>query len=341
MSFNEPPGEPTPPPSKPPAAAEAPPASPAPAPTPTEAPAPALTAAPSLSPSPSPSPEQQPPAAQPYPQHAPPQPYPAQAYPAQPYPGPQPYPGLPYAGQSPPGHPAGPYPGLPYPGPHPATDVLRSPRGLAVALTALLSVAAVVNLFAAGISGYVFSLMQSLIADPAKVGDSTLERGDLLTGVAGVLQSLMLLATAVVFVIWFHRVRVNGEIFDPSAFSQTRGWAIGSWFIPFGNLFMPFRIAKQIWAASTQRGPDGSYREVSAAALNAWWALWVGSLLLDRVFGRLYDRAETPQALRTASAMGIVTGLFTVGAAVLAAVFVRRLTALQTTKAEQGPYAAV
>ncbi|MFI6003097.1 DUF4328 domain-containing protein [Streptomyces sp. NPDC051366] len=307
MSFNEPPGPPTPP----------------------------------------PSPEQQPPpVAQPYPQQAPPQPYPAQAYPAQPYPGPQPYPGRPFPGQPfpgqpQPGYPAGPYPGLPYPGPHPTTDVLRSPRGLAVALTALLSVAAVVNLFSAGISGYVFSLMQSLIADPAKVGDSTLEQGDLLTGVAGVLQFVMLLATAVVFVIWFHRVRVNGEIFAPDGFSQTRGWAIGSWFIPIGNLFLPFRIAKQIWAASTQRGPDGSYREVSAVPLNAWWALWVGSLVLDRVFGQMYKRAETPEALRAASAVGIVTDLFTVGAAVLAILFVRRLTALQTTKAEQGPYAAV
>ncbi|MER7467766.1 DUF4328 domain-containing protein [Streptomyces sp. NPDC097981] len=264
-----------------------------------------------------------------------PQPYPAQAYPAQPYPGPQPFPG------PQPGYPAGPYPGVPYPGPRPAADVLRSPRGLSVAAAALLAVAAAVNLFSAGISVYVLSLMQSVIADPTGVGDGALHRGDVLTTVAGVLQFLIMLVTAVVFVIWFHCVRVNGEIFHPTGFSQTRGWAVGSWFVPFGNLVMPFRIAKQIWIASTQLGPDGSYREVSPAPLNAWWVMWVASLALDRLFSLLYQRAETPEALRTASAVGTVTDLIAVAAAVLAIVFVRRLTAMQTTKAAQGPYAAV
>ncbi|WP_406180704.1 DUF4328 domain-containing protein [Streptomyces sp. NBC_01006] len=230
---------------------------------------------------------------------------------------------------------------MPYAAPWPATDVLRSPRGLAVAVTALLGVAAAVNLFSAAISGYVFSLMKRVSADPADVGQGTLDRSDILTAVAGFLQALILLATAVVFIIWFHRVRVNGEIMRPDAFVQKRGWAIGAWFIPIGNLFLPFQIAKQTWTASTQLGPDGSFREVSAAPLNAWWALWASSLVLDRVFSLMYKGADTPEALRDASAVGMVTDLVTVAAAVLAIVFVRKLTAMQTTKAEQGPYAAV
>ncbi|WP_037836450.1 DUF4328 domain-containing protein [Streptomyces sp. NRRL S-244] len=227
---------------------------------------------------------------------------------------------------------------MPYAAP---TDVLRSPRGLAVAVTVLLGVAAAVNLFSAAISGYVFSLMKRVSADPADVGQGTLDRSDVLTAVAGSLQSLILLATAVVFIIWFHRVRVNGEIMRPDAFVQKRGWAIGGWFIPIGNLFLPFQIAKQTWTASTQFGPDGSFRAVSAAPLNAWWALWASSLVLDRVFSLMYKRADTPEALRDASAVGMVTDLVTVAAAVLAIVFVRKLTAMQTAKAEQGPYAAV
>ncbi|MFF4104555.1 DUF4328 domain-containing protein [Streptomyces sp. NPDC001903] len=312
MSLNEPQGPPTPPPAEPPAAA------------PAEAPA--------ASQPPAPAPEQ-PPAAQP-------QPHPAQAYPAQPYPA-QPYAGQPYAGQTQPGYPGTPYPGMPYAAPWPPADVLRSPRGLAVAVTALLGVAAAVNLFSAAVSGYVFSLMKRLAADPADVGDDTLDRSDVLTAVAGSLQFLILLATAVVFIIWFHRVRVNGEIMRPDAFSQTRGWAIGGWFIPLGNLFLPYRTAKEIWTASTQLAPDGSFRAVSAAPVNAWWAVWVVSALSDRVFSTMYGRAETPEALRDASAVGMVTDLVTVAAAVLAIVFVRKLTAMQTTKAQQGPYAAV
>ncbi|MFD7833820.1 DUF4328 domain-containing protein [Streptomyces sp. NPDC059761] len=324
MSLNEPQGPPTPPPAQPPAEAAAPAEAPAAPQPPTEAKA-SVPA-----PAPAPSPEQPQAAAQP-------QPYPAQA---QPYPA-QPYPGHPYPGPPQPGYPGGPYPGMPYAAPLPPTDVLRSPRGLAVAVTALLGVAAAVNLFSAAISGYVFSLMKRVSADPADVGQGTLDRSDILTAVAGSLQSLILLATAVVFIIWFHRVRVNGEIMRPDAFVQKRGWAIGGWFVPIGNLFLPFQIAKQTWTASTQLGPDGSFREVSAAPLNAWWALWASSLVLDRVFSVMYKRADTPEALRDASAVGMVTGLVTVAAAVLAIVFVRKLTAMQTTKAQQGPYAAV
>ncbi|MFI5670461.1 DUF4328 domain-containing protein [Streptomyces sp. NPDC051704] len=327
MSLNEPQGPPTPPPAEAPAPAAAPTASQPAAETD------AVVAAPS--------PEQP----------APPQPYPAPAYPAQPHPGPQPYPAQPYAGQPypaqpypgqpQPGHPAGPYPGMPYAAPWPPADVLRSPRGLAVAVTALLGVAAAVNLFSAAIGGYVFSLMKRLTANPESVGDDALDRSDTLTAIAGSLQFLILLATAVVFIIWFHRVRVNGEIMRPDAFSQTRGWAIGGWFIPLGNLFLPYRTAREIWTASTQFAPDGSFREVSAAPVNTWWAVWVFSALSDRVLSVMYRRAETPEALRDASAVGMVTDLLTVAAAVLAIVFVRKLTAMQTTKAEQGPYAAV
>ncbi|MFB7053942.1 DUF4328 domain-containing protein [Streptomyces vinaceus] len=259
----------------------------------------------------------------------------APAYPAQPHPG-QPYPAQPY-----PGYPAGPYPGMPYAAPWPPADVLRSPRGLALAVCLLLGVAAAANLFSAAVSGYAFSLMKRVIADPAAVTEGTLDRSDVLTGIAGALQGLILLATAVVFIIWFHRVRVNGEIMRPDAFSQTRGWAIGGWFIPIGNLFLPYRTAKETWTASTQAAPDGSFRTVSPAPVTAWWVTWVSSLVLDRVSASMYKRADTPEALRDASAAAMAGCLATAAAAVLAVLFVRKLTAMQTRKAEQGPNAAL
>ncbi|MEU7551826.1 DUF4328 domain-containing protein [Streptomyces sp. NPDC044571] len=221
----------------------------------------------------------------------------------------------------------------------PAADVLRPPQALALALILLLALAALVNLFSAGVSAHLVSLMGDKAARPASVADSALDLSDVLASVAGVLQTLSLLATMVVFLVWFHRVRVNGEILRPDAFTRTRGWAIGGWFIPVGNLFIPFRIAKEIWAASTQLGPDGSYRHVSTAPVTAWWTAWVASLFADRVFDQMFKRAETAASLRDAWAVGLVCDLLTVAAAVLAALFVRKLTSLQHTKAVQGPYA--
>ncbi|MFD9722831.1 DUF4328 domain-containing protein [Streptomyces sp. NPDC059072] len=248
-----------------------------------------------------------------------------------------------------PGSPPQPQPGEPYPAqgrypgqyPPPLVDVLRSPQGLATALTIVLSIAAAVNLYAAGANVYARSLMTDLIADPGTVSEASLNLSDVMTRTAGSLQLLTLIGTAALFVTWFYRVRVNGEIFRRDGFTQTRGWAIGGWFIPFGNLFFPYRTALEIWAASTQQAPDGSYRQVSTAPVSAWWALWVLAVIGDRVFSVVYARAETPEALRSASSVGVVSDLLMVAAAVLAVVFVRRLTALQNTKAAQGPNAVV
>ncbi|MET9963568.1 DUF4328 domain-containing protein [Streptomyces sp. NPDC006326] len=238
-----------------------------------------------------------------------------------------------------PGQPAQPaYPGWSPDGLRPAADVLRSPHALALALVLLLALAALVNLFSAGVSACLFSLTRDAAAAPAAAADGT-PLADVLASVAGILQTLSLLATMVVFILWFHRVRVNGEVMRPDAFTRTRGWAIGGWFIPVGNLFIPFRIAKEIWAASTQLGPDGSYRHVSTAPVTAWWTAWVASLFADRVFDQMFKRADTAASLRDAWAVGLVCDLLTVAAAVLAAIFVRKLTSLQHTKAMQGLYA--
>ncbi|RST06559.1 DUF4328 domain-containing protein [Streptomyces sp. WAC07149] len=256
-------------------------------------------------------------------------PGPQPPYAANPYAAGPPLPGTPYPGQA-----------FPYP-PPPPVQQLRSPQGLATALTVLLLGTAVVNVYSAAANLNTWSLMGDVAADPSSVSDDTLDQSDMLVGVAAGLQWLALAATAVVFVIWFYRVRVNGQVFRPDAFTLGSGWAVGSWFVPLGNLFLPYKVARQTWEASVQLAPDGSFRRVSSAPVTSWWLVWVLSLVLDRVLGVVYVRAETPESLGAASLLGVVSDLTVVAAAVLAVQFVRKLTALQNVKATQGPYAAV
>ncbi|MER6250507.1 DUF4328 domain-containing protein [Streptomyces sp. NPDC001584] len=225
------------------------------------------------------------------------------------------------------------------PGPPPPRGVLKSPQGLATAVTVLLCVTGGVNLLSAGVNVFTMSLMNDLDADPARDPSATTDLSDILTGLTGLLQLLMYLATAAVFVVWFHRVRVNGGIFRDSAFTQAPGWAIGWWFVPVAHLFQPFVIARQIWRASTQLGPDGTPVRVSTAPLTAWWAVWVAASIVGRFSSTVYTGAETPGEMAAAAGLGIGSDLLMVAAAVLAVIFVRRLTALQNTMAAQGPYA--
>ncbi|MCY0918936.1 DUF4328 domain-containing protein [Streptomyces sp. H27-G5] len=242
---------------------------------------------------------------------------------------------------------AGPTTTPPPPAPHPApasppqaAGVLRSPEGLVTALTVLLAVGATTDLVSSGVHLYIRGLMKDLVDAPAGVEDDSIALADLLNGATGVAQTALRLATIVVFIIWFHRVRCNGQVFRPDGFSQSAGWAIGGWFVPFANLFFPYRTARETWEASTQRAPDGSYRHVSSAPVTAWWTVFVAAMVLDRVFSRRYVAANTAEAMHSVSALGAVTDVITIVAAVLAVVFVRKLTALQRVKAAQGPIAA-
>ncbi|WP_404814244.1 DUF4328 domain-containing protein [Kitasatospora fiedleri] len=36
----------------------------------------------------------------------------------------------------------------------------------------------------------------------------------------------------------------------PQVYQRGRGWTIGAWFIPFANLYLPWRVTADIWNAS-------------------------------------------------------------------------------------------
>jgi len=222
----------------------------------------------------------------------------------------------------------------------PGGPVLRSPNGLATAVTVLLAVVIAVDLFAVLADLNMYSLMGRIVSDGAgAVTQAERDRGDALYGVSGLVQIVTLLATAVVFIVWFHRVRVNAEVFAPHAFTKGRGWAIGAWFVPIGNLFLPRRIVREIWDASAQAAPDGSWRQVSQVPLRLWWSLWIASTVLGRIAGSVYSSAEDADAIQQASAVMSASDLLDVTAAVCAILFVRKLSGMQHIKATQGPVA--
>ncbi|MFG3188668.1 DUF4328 domain-containing protein [Streptomyces omiyaensis] len=202
--------------------------------------------------------------------------------------------------------------------------MLRNPNGLANAVTVLLGVDVVLLVLSAFSEAWI-------LADPSAAAEAVLsvESG---LGLLVVAAACAILATAVVFVVWFHRVRRNAGVFAPDTQTRTPGWAVGAWFIPFANLWIPRQIAVEVWRASRQDpyAADGA-RELTV--LNAWWTCFVAGLVLDRLSGTLYDRAETLDALATAAAWSVAGCVFAAAAGVLAILFVRRLTSMQHAKA--------
>ncbi|MFJ3235725.1 DUF4328 domain-containing protein [Streptomyces sp. NPDC086787] len=207
----------------------------------------------------------------------------------------------------------------------PSGLVVRSVRPLAIATSALLGLTAAADLFAV----YAGIQMHRVSGALFTRSDDEIVRTDDLYQLAGRLQLSGILVTAIVFLLWFYRVRCNADVFVQDVCTRSRGWAIGSWFIPIANLWMPFTIAREIWTASAQTAPDKSWREVSQRLVKAWWTSWIAAVVMARISSTLQSRAKTPEALQHAADMTMAADALNLAAALLAIAFVWKLTAMQ------------
>ncbi|MDJ0341361.1 DUF4328 domain-containing protein [Streptomyces sp. H10-C2] len=166
------------------------------------------------------------------------------------------------------------------------------------------------------------------------------------------LYALAITLTTVAFLLWFRRVRANAEVMAPGLHRRSPGWAIGGWFAPVGNLWIPKQTIDDI-VESTD--PASGPRRL----VNAWWAAWIVVIALTTVssfykewaadeasftryadtgdvYGKLRDGTLDvqgwAQALQTSAILDIVTDLATAGAAVFAILTIRELSRIQDTR---------
>ncbi|MFE5486614.1 DUF4328 domain-containing protein [Streptomyces sp. NPDC056527] len=217
--------------------------------------------------------------------------------------------------------------------------VPRSPRALLAGVSALLTAVAFSDLFAvyAGVRAY------TLIDEDrgfALASQQELDDADALYQRAGHIQSVAFLVCAVVFIVWFYWMRRDGGVLGPDRFRNGPGWAIGSWFIPLANFWMPYRIAVDIWGASTRLPADGEPYKASFWPVNLWWGLFVTTTLFSRYAWRGYLDAEVASEVRDAVLLVMAADILDIAAAAAAVHFAVRLTAMQRLKATEGPYAS-
>lgn len=98
-----------------------------------------------------------------------------------------------------------------------------------------------------------------------------------------------LIAGFVALIVWTRKAFRISETVDVPQFERkySRGMAVGGWFIPIGNLFVPKRVISEI----EQITAIGADPEKSAFSFKSqplltigtwWWGLWIASSLLDR-----------------------------------------------------------
>ncbi|MFN2406736.1 MAG: DUF4328 domain-containing protein [Pyrinomonadaceae bacterium] len=151
------------------------------------------------------------------------------------------------------------------------------------------------------------------------------ELGDHLSGAALLLITVLLaflevfiyLVTVVFFLMWLYRAHNNLGAFDPwRRFDYSAGWAVGSFFIPFVNLVVPYRAVKEVWQKSEPR--DEAF--LSPPGTPAWFPIWWLFWLLASFAGNISMRASFNENVSesTATIVSMVAGVLSIVAAVFA-----------------------
>jgi hypothetical protein len=178
----------------------------------------------------------------------------------------------------------------------------------------------------------VFSLMQRSLAqrvidDPTQVRYSEVvadkDRVDTVNG----LFIALIIITGVAFIVWFRRAYRNLDALDaPRRYGI--GWAIGSWLVPIVSLFMPKRIADDIWAATDVATPGTAASGLprpKSGLISLWWGTWLVSTGLGVAAGSS-DDPKTLQEVLSRNGIYLARDVALIVAAVLAVLVVRRIT---------------
>ncbi|WP_042395908.1 DUF4328 domain-containing protein [Streptacidiphilus carbonis] len=224
-----------------------------------------------------------------------------------------------------------------------AYSVPSAPTGLATAVQILFGANLLVAALFIGLDGYGMSLSHAIGADGAgshwDAASATLVASSLLFDLGG----LLLLGTAVTFIVWFFKSAKLSGVLAPGQQRLGPGWAVGGWFVPVAFLVLPRMVAGDIWRASEPLTEERLWKPRSRL-VTFWWltfaiglvCFWASVLPIQLVSGnRVVDGTESISSAWFVFAFAVEA--LWVASSVLGVLMVRRLTSRQQIRIMQGP----
>jgi hypothetical protein len=150
------------------------------------------------------------------------------------------------------------------------------------------------------------------------------------------LESIAWLIAAVLFVTWLYRAYANLPALGISRPRYGRGWTIAGWFIPIAGLWIPKRLANDVWRSGDPelRVDEPTWQERPVAGVvHWWWALGLVAAALTGLAEHLVDAATDFYALHTALIVDACSHALFVLTALAAAAMVKRASARQELRA--------
>lgn len=145
------------------------------------------------------------------------------------------------------------------------------------------------------------SAISAQLADQAEL--ATFDRG-------------LVIATAALFITLFYLLYR-----DLPERRRRPAWGWLGWVVPFANLYVPFRLAKEIDAAGDEgKATDDETAENASWTVFGWWTMW----LTSRLLGLVASLAEGDGRFDQAAGLDLVASLASALSAFAALLLVRR-----------------
>jgi hypothetical protein len=136
---------------------------------------------------------------------------------------------------------------------------------------------------------------------------------------------LLYLATVVAFLLWLYHSHENLPSFGirKNNLEYSSAWAVGSFFVPFVTLVVPYRAIKELWSKSVPNSADLFPHPSPPGFFPLWWAAW----LITNFAGQTYLRLSWGNRLsqEASSVFGALTSVLNILAAILAIMVIREI----------------
>ncbi|PZO78918.1 MAG: hypothetical protein DI629_10945 [Mesorhizobium amorphae] len=159
--------------------------------------------------------------------------------------------------------------------------------------------------------------------------DGLLMASDRMQAAVGITQVLLTLVVVVTAAIWIRRANMAARALGAQNLRFTPNWAIGWYFVPLANLFMPFRAMAEIWRASGG-APDWK-NEALPSFFAGWWGFWLASNVVGQFAGQSAFGASAIDSLMWSNTLYLVADAI---AAMNDLFFIQVVTAVYARQAE-------
>jgi hypothetical protein len=181
--------------------------------------------------------------------------------------------------------------------------------------------------------GIVSDVWQLELLASAPFTSEEAEANDLRQKIIGIIMMVSAIGAMVVVSIWTYRASSNAHKLGAQGLRYSPRWAVGGYFIPLANLWMPYQAMKEISQAS--RDPSAWQSKGWPRSLPLWWLSWLATGFSTNLYVRKSLSAKTIDALVDATWVGMLSACMGILAAIFLASLVWEISTMQVARANE------